>query len=58
LGTERPLGQGSVGLERFVKTLQDVGYRGQLNIEREGTDHAGWLRDVGEAAQLLGRLTA
>jgi sugar phosphate isomerase/epimerase len=53
LGTERPLGSGSVGIERFVRTLSEVGYRGQLNIEREGTDHAGWLHDVGQAATLL-----
>ena len=57
LGTERPLGQGSVGIERFVKTLAEVGYRGQLNIEREGTSHEGWLHDVGEAARLLERIT-
>ena len=53
LGAERPLGQGSVGIERFVRTLSDIGYRGQLNIEREGTDHAAWLRDLAEAARLL-----
>jgi sugar phosphate isomerase/epimerase len=58
LGAERPLGQGSVGVERFVKTLAQVGYCGQLNIEREGTNHAGWLRDVGEAVRLLERITA
>jgi len=53
LGTERPLGQGSVGIDRFIQTLVEVGYRGQLNIEREGTDHASWLHDVGEAVKLL-----
>jgi sugar phosphate isomerase/epimerase len=58
LGTERPLGQGSVGIERFIQTLVDVDYRGQLNIEREGTSHEDWLRDVGEAARLLQRITA
>ncbi len=57
LGTERPLGQGSVGIERFVKTLAEVGYRGQLTIEREGTSHEVWLHDVGEAVRLLQRIT-
>ena len=56
LGTERPLGQGSVGIERFVRTLQEIGYRGQLNVEREGTDHASWLRDVAAAAAMLRQL--
>lgn len=33
LGTERPLGQGSVDLPRFIKTLRQNGYHGTLNIE-------------------------
>lgn len=53
LGTERPLGQGSVGIERFVRALAELGYRGQLNIEREGTSHSAWLHDVAHAARLL-----
>ena len=56
LGSERKLGQGSVGMERFVRTLAEIGYRGGLNIEREGTSHEEWLRDVGEAARLLERI--
>jgi sugar phosphate isomerase/epimerase len=35
LGTEKPLGQGAVGMEQFVNKLKQVGYRGTLNIERE-----------------------
>lgn len=35
LGTEMPLGQGSVGMANFVNTLKEVGYRGPLTIERE-----------------------
>ena len=58
LGTERPLGQGAVGIERFLETLAGVGYRGQLNIEREGTSHERWLHDVGEASQMLRTLAA
>jgi sugar phosphate isomerase/epimerase len=34
-GEEVPLGQGQVNIRRFVKTLQKVGYRGPLCIERE-----------------------
>jgi len=37
LGTETPLGEGDVGIERFVRTLADLGYAGPLTIEREIT---------------------
>jgi len=57
LGTERPLGQGSVGIERFVRTLEEIGFRGPLNVERETEDQAARLRDMGEGVQLLRRLT-
>jgi sugar phosphate isomerase/epimerase len=33
LGTERALGQGSVNLPKFIKTLKECGYTGTLNIE-------------------------
>jgi sugar phosphate isomerase/epimerase len=33
LGTERPLGRGSVDLPRFIRTIRDAGYTGTLNIE-------------------------
>lgn len=35
LGQEYPLGQGDVGMERFVQTLKAIGYTGPLTIERE-----------------------
>ncbi len=35
LGEERPLGQGEVGIERFLAKLKQVGYEGPLTIERE-----------------------
>lgn len=35
LGTEYPLGQGDVGMERFIGTLKAIGYTGPLTIERE-----------------------
>jgi len=33
LGTERPLGQGSVDIPKFVQTLKSFGYHGTLHIE-------------------------
>jgi L-ribulose-5-phosphate 3-epimerase len=66
LGTEMPLGEGAVGMDRFVATLKKVGYRGALVIEREvsldqdpddrhkeGTSH---ISDVIAGAKLLERL--
>jgi sugar phosphate isomerase/epimerase len=35
LGTETPLGEGDVGMARFINKLKEVGYRGALTIERE-----------------------
>lgn len=35
LGEERPLGEGEVGIERFVAKLKQIGYEGALTIERE-----------------------
>lgn len=35
LGTEMPLGEGSVGMASFVNTLKEIGYKGALTIERE-----------------------
>jgi L-ribulose-5-phosphate 3-epimerase len=66
LGSEMPIGQGSVGMDRFVQTLKDIGYRGPLVIEREvsldqdmddrhkeGLSH---LDDIRDAVRLLSRL--
>ncbi|MCS7223292.1 MAG: sugar phosphate isomerase/epimerase [Armatimonadetes bacterium] len=38
LGTEVPLGEGQVGIDKFVATLKRIGYRGPLTIEREVPD--------------------
>jgi len=35
LGTEMPLGEGAVGMPRFIAKLKEVGYTGALTIERE-----------------------
>ncbi len=34
-GQEMPLGQGSVGMEDYLRTLDELGYTGPLTIERE-----------------------
>ena len=58
LGAERPLGQGDVGMERFVAKLKQIGYTNPLNIERETPDHQERLRDIAGAVKLLRSLTA
>lgn len=56
LGTERPLGHGSVGMERFLAKIKEIGYRAPLNIEREGTSPEQWRSDVRAAVELLNKL--
>lgn len=56
LGNERPLGQGSVGMERFLDKLKSIGFRGPLNIERETPDQQERLRDIRMGVGLLERL--
>lgn len=53
LGTEKPLGQGAVGIPRFVDALKKAGYRGSVNVEREIEDQAQRLSDIGMAVRLL-----
>jgi sugar phosphate isomerase/epimerase len=56
LGEEKPLGQGAVGMERFLHKLKAIGFKGPLNIEREIPDQAQRLRDIGMGVKLLERL--
>ncbi len=56
LGTERPLGEGSVGMDRFMAKLKEIGYKGTVHVEREGTSPEQWRNDVAEAVRLLERL--
>jgi len=56
LGSERPLGQGSVGMDRFVRAVAESGFRGPLNVERETEDQAQRLRDIREGVALIRRL--
>ncbi len=53
LGAERRLGEGSVGMERFVARLKEIGYRGTLNVEREVEDPDEKWRDVAAAVSYL-----
>src|ERR1039457_7062446 len=53
LGKERPLGKGSVGIERFVETLGRIGFRGPLNVERETEDQEERIRDLAAGVRLL-----
>jgi len=53
LGHEVPIGEGEVGIERYVDKLKEIGYAGPLVIEREGgADRVG---DVLRAKALLER---
>jgi L-ribulose-5-phosphate 3-epimerase len=57
LGVERALGEGSVGMERFIHKLKETGYRGVLSIEREELDVAKRTADIHKAVALLKRIT-
>jgi sugar phosphate isomerase/epimerase len=53
-GTEVPLGDGDVGMETYLRTLQSVGYFGPLTIEREiAHDRERQKSDIGHAVRLL-----
>lgn len=54
-GRETPLGEGNVGMERYLAALRRVGYSGPLTIEREiiGEEQR---EDIRRAVALLNRL--
>jgi sugar phosphate isomerase/epimerase len=56
LGTEKPLGQGAVGMERFVAKLREIHYKGPLCVEREVQDKEERARDVRVGVSLLQKL--
>ncbi len=58
LGTEQPLGRGSVGMARFVAKLKEIGYKNPIIIEREVPDHQQRLTDMRAGVSLLKVLTA
>jgi sugar phosphate isomerase/epimerase len=53
LGKERPLGQGAVGIPRFVDKLKEIGFRGSLNIEREADNQPERIADIRKAVPYL-----
>ena len=57
LGEEKPLGQGSVGMDRFIAKLKAIHYKGPLTIEREASDPVQRMKDIEMAIRLLGNLT-
>ena len=58
-GSEVALGEGDVGMKTYLETLQEIGYKGPLTIEREiAHDRDRQKRDIGTAAALLQRLRA
>jgi sugar phosphate isomerase/epimerase len=58
LGKERPLGEGAVGIDRFVRALEQAGFAGTLNVERETENQSQRLSDICSGIRLLERLTA
>ena len=57
-GSEVPLGQGEVGMERFLGELKKVGYTGALCIEREVGNQASRFADIMQGAKLLHKVLA
>lgn len=56
-GAEVPLGEGAVDIRRYLQTLDEIGYRGPLTIEREiPQDPHRQLKEIGAAVALLRKL--
>ena len=56
-GQEVPLGEGDVGMENYLRTLNEIGYTGPLTIEREiPQDPARQKAEIGHAVRLLTEL--
>jgi len=56
-GAEVPLGEGAVGMERYLRTLDKLGYHGPLTIEREiPQDPERQKIEIGRALTLLREL--
>jgi L-ribulose-5-phosphate 3-epimerase len=52
-GEEVPLGKGQVNIRQFIKTLQKVGYRGPLCIEREAGTQEQRFADIAHGIRYL-----
>jgi len=58
-GAEVPLGQGEVGMENYLRTLDELGYTGPLTIEREIPQEPERQKaEIGLAVSLLRELKA
>ncbi len=58
-GAEVPLGEGQVGMEDYLRTLDEIGYTGPLTIEREIPQEPERQKiEIGKAVSLLIELTA
>jgi len=58
-GEEVPLGQGDVGMETYLRTLDELGYHGPLTIEREIPQEPDRQKsEIGLAVNLLNELKA
>jgi sugar phosphate isomerase/epimerase len=56
-GREVALGEGDVGMERYLRTLDKIGYHGPLTIEREiPQDPERQKAEIGRALALLSEL--
>ncbi len=56
-GQEVPLGAGDVNMERYLETLQAIGYQGPLTIEREIPQEPERQKsEIGHAVQLINAL--
>jgi sugar phosphate isomerase/epimerase len=58
-GQEVPLGEGEVGFENYLRTLNEIGYTGPLTVEREiPQDPERQKSEIGHAIRLLTDLKA
>lgn len=58
-GDEVPLGKGDVGMETYLRTLDEIGYTGPLTIEREiPQDPDRQKQEIGNGIRLLNELKA
>jgi len=56
-GAEVPLGEGAVGMEAYLRTLDELGYTGPLTIEREIPQEPDRQKaEIGHASRLLTEL--
>jgi sugar phosphate isomerase/epimerase len=56
-GQEVPLGEGDVGFETYLRTLDEISYVGPLTIEREiAQEPERQKKEIGHAINVLGEL--